>query len=293
MSKRLRQFHLYTLSAGLIAAGSLIYNLVVLGLLYPRVSRFEPISPGWDTAGILFGVSILLLGFYHLLSLAAILAATIRSQERITPTAALMVLGILSGLMLLADVTMLQDIGNEYAQGWDSTGEWIILFSAHGLHLLYLAFSLLTLRTNLHKPSGSVEPVARDHVLFQLTHTTGFLCGTLGVILVLTAVSTSLSVHLIQETMLVFSALTLAPYFLILLLWIMRKGWAGLDEMLRLNLFRAGFITMLLNLPLTFLLFYLQQSEGNVIIWSLLWLPSIVMFTLSTFSAGVLWGAPR
>jgi len=293
MSKRLRQIHLYALSAGLIAAGSLVYNLIVLGLLYPRISRFETISPGWETAGILFGVSILLIGLYHLLSLAAILAATIRSQERITRTAIIIVLGILSGLMLLADITMLQEIGKEYIQGWNSPGEWIILFSAHGLHLLYLAFSLLTLRTNLQVPSGDLETVSRDHVLFQLTHTTGFLCGTLGIVLVITAAALPVSAHLIHETMVVFSTLILAPYFLILLIWIIRKGWSGLDEMLRLDLFRAGFVSMLLILPLASLLFYLQQSGRNAAVWELLWLPSIMMFTLSTFSASALWGAQR
>lgn len=296
MNSFVKRLHIISMSAGVLAAAGFLYNIVLLGFLYPRVSRFEPIAPGWEQAGMLFGVFILLLGLYHAVSLATLVLSAYRTQTRSTRTAILLVLGILSGLMLLADISMLQDIGKQYVQGWDSSAEWIILFSGHILHLLYLILSLLTLRELLPQQTTEVEAAVRDHILFQITHTTGLLCGTLGLILIIVAAVLRVPVPVIRETTIIFSTLILAPYLITLIAWLAlqhRTGGEWLDEMLRVTLFRAGFITMLMVIPLSFLLFYLQHSGGNAAAWAVLWLPACLMAMLNTFSTAVLWGTRR
>jgi MFS family permease len=293
MNKLLHRLHVLSVSLGLVAAIGFVYNSVILGLLFPKIERFDPIGTQWETAGIVVGVSLFMIADFHLASVLTLLLRSIQFRAVSWRVAALLVLGILSGILILADVTMLQEIGKQYAQGWHSTGEWIILFTSTTLHALFIGLGLSTLLANLRAPSSSPdEPMLRDHVVFQLTHLTGFLCGALGTAAWITAVALRVPTQIVEKTVITLGSLILMPYFLILMFWLWSKrkdfirDW--FDEKQMHDLAKASLGTLFVTPPAMILLYLLQVNLPNGELWSLLWLPAYLFLTLLTFSAGTL-----
>ena len=59
------------------------------------------------------------------------------------------IFGALCILLLFGEKVMLDEIGREYALGWETTGEWIILYLFLSIHLLYniiVAFQVFNVR---------------------------------------------------------------------------------------------------------------------------------------------------
>ena len=111
MSKFLHRLHVLSISLGLVAAIGFVYNIVILGLLFPKVERFDPIGTQWEIAGIVVGVCLFVIAAFHLAAVLALLLSMIERRSASWRLAALLVLGLLSGIMILADLTMLQEIG--------------------------------------------------------------------------------------------------------------------------------------------------------------------------------------
>ncbi|MBN2557097.1 MAG: hypothetical protein JXA97_14290 [Anaerolineales bacterium] len=294
MNKALRRSHILSTSSGFLASAGFLYNFILLILLYPRVSQFKPISTRWEQAGILFGACLFILAVFHALAVLTLVFAAIKRRETSWRSAGAIVIGVISGILILADIAMLQDIGNQYALGWDSRGEWIILFISQAFHALFilLALPLLITRLRSHQPQVE-EPAVKDDTLFQLAHTTGALCGGLGSAACAAAIAFKLPAWIVDQTILSLGTLLLSPYLLVLALWLYLHRKKALidwvDEKQLQDVSRAALHSLLWVIPTMTVLFVLQTQlpEGNI--WALLWFPAYIFLTLTILSTNTLY----
>ena len=180
MSRFLKSLHLTALSFGFLAAVAIICNLVIFSILYPQVTQLMEQQPSWETYGIVAAINIIVIAFYQLFSVIALLAHLISQKKTSFLIVAAITIGIISGLMVVGDITLLSDIGSEYEVGWQTRGEWWILFISYGLHILSLVLGIISLIRNLKQQAGSEEQILKDEVLFLSLHSTGIICGALG-----------------------------------------------------------------------------------------------------------------
>ena len=297
MNKSLKRLRIASLSLGIIAASGLIYNLILFAFLRPRVLNFETLGDQMILLGDLTGLSLIVIGIFHLCTVITLLLQITVQKSAGTLKVLTGVVGIISGLLLLSDLAMLSDIGKEYVQGWDTSSEWAILFINHGLHILFtvLAFLALTMRG---KMDGHPEEIAaKDDVLFATAHTTGLLCGGIGLIAILLVLVTSVPNWLIEALSLPIGLLVLLPYLLILGTWLFMKRREKVrewfDEKQFQDISRAGLWTLAITLPCMVAIGILQRVNGPGSAWDFLWLPLYVFLSIAIFSWATLYSLRR
>ena len=288
MSRFLKSLHLTALSLGFLAAVAAAFNLVIFSILFPQVTQLLEEQPNWETYGIVAAINIIVIAFYQLLSVIALLAHMITQKKTSTLVVAAIAVGIISGLMILGDITLLSDIGNEYEAGLQTRGEWYILFASYGLHLLSLGMGVVALVGNLKEDAQPIEQPQKDEVLFLSLHTTGVICGILGLAGVLAGVFSSLEPWMLQMVVGITSLLIIAPYLVILAVWLFRRFWGlpspDLDEKQFQDLARAGLTTLLISLPVMAIYYRVQiTQEGGI--FSVLWFPLLLFMVMSLFSS--------
>lgn len=293
MKKSLRTMHLLSLSLGFISAIGLAFNVIMFILLYPKVMQFQPVDSVWETLGIVVGLNALIIALFHLSGVMTLLLHILRQKVASIIGVLAIVLGTISGLMILADLSMLGDIGKEYELGWDTSGEWTILFISYGLHAVFLVLALIRLIVNLEKAKGQQpRTVLKDEVLFLSLHNTGWICGGLGLLAILAAWLAKTPLWLLHEIVIILSSLILLPYVLVLGVWLFKqrkaKASEWLDEKQFQDLTRAGFWALVFSVPFMILLYLLEWNQATPGIWSVLWLPCILFIVLLLFSAGTL-----
>ena len=288
MSRFLKSLHLSALSLGFLAAVAAAFNLVIFSILYPQVTQLLESQPNWETYGVVAAINIIIIAFYQLTSVIALLVHLItqRKTSRLVVTA--ITIGIISGLMVLGDITLLSDIGNEYEAGMQTRGEWMILFTSYGLHLLSLGTGVVALVGNLKGDAQPPEQPIKDEVLFLSLHTTGVICGILGLMGVVAGIFSRLDPWMLQMVVGMTSLLIIAPYLVILAIWIFRRFWGlpspDLDEKQYQDLARAGLTTLLALLPVLAIYYRVQiTQEGGI--FAVLWFPLTLFMVLSLFSS--------
>lgn len=289
MSRFLKSLHLTALSFGFLAVVAIICNLVMFSILYPQVTQLLEQQPNWETYGIVAVINITVIAFYQLFSVLALLAQLISQRKTSFLIVAAITIGIISGLMVVGDISLLSDIGSEYQAGWQTRGEWWILFGSYGLHILSLVLGILSLIGNLKEEERSEEQVLKDEVLFFSLHSTGVICGALGLIGVAAGLFSQLSLWMMERIVVVLSSLVLAPYLVILTVWLFRH-WFGesspiLDEKQFQDLANAGLWTLIIMIPSMIIFFGFQLSFPDHRSWTVLWLPLLIFFSLAIFSS--------
>lgn len=289
MSRFLKSLHLTALSFGFLAVVAIICNLVMFSILYPQVTQLLEQQPNWETYGIVAVINITVIAFYQLFSVLALLAQLISQRKTSFMIVAAITIGIISGLMVVGDISLLSDIGSEYQAGWQTRGEWWILFGSYGLHILSLVLGILSLIGNLKEEERSEEQVLKDEVLFFSLHSTGVICGALGLIGVAAGLFSQLSLWMMERIVVVLSSLVLAPYLVILTVWLFRH-WFGesspiLDEKQFQDLANAGLWTLIIMIPSMIIFFGFQLSFPDHRSWTVLWLPLLIFFSLAIFSS--------
>jgi len=92
------------------------------------------------------------------------------------------------------------------------------------------------------------------------------------------------------------SKVVLAPYCLLLAYWFWtnrkEKDGSWYDEKQFADLSKAGLVTLVLSLPCLAVLYYLDY-QGVENVFSLLWFPFYVFFTLLLFSGSTLYFSTR
>lgn len=288
MSRFLKSLHLTALSLGFLAGVAAAFNLVIFSILFPQVTQLLAEQPNWETYGIVAAINIIVIAFYQLISVIALLAHLIVHRKTSGLVVAAIAIGIISGLMVLGDITLLSDIGNEYEAGMQTRGEWMILFASYGLHLLSLGMGVVALVGNLKGDSQPTEQPIKDEVLFLSLHTTGVICGILGLVGVIAGVFSSLEPWMLQMVVGITSLLIIAPYLVILAIWLFRRFWGmpspDLDEKQFQDLARAGLTTLLITLPVMAIYYRVQiTQEGGI--FGVLWFPLLLFMIMSIFSS--------
>jgi hypothetical protein len=289
MSRTLKNFHLFSLGFGFLATIALIFNLVFLSLLYPLITGFQELAPTWETLGIVAALNIIVIALFHLSSVLTLLIHLILQKQTSTLKIAAISLGVISGVMILGDIALLSDISKEYLMGWQTRGEWIILFISYGLHVLYIALGMYFLFTNLEKEQPPVEQTVKDEVLFLSLLSTGWICGCLGLLAVIAALFTTIPSWIMVQAIPTFGSIILSPYCLILGIWLFRSklerlsSW--LDEKQYQDIARASLWTLLITFPLVIVFYGLQFHQGFEGNWNYLWFPAYLFTTLLIFSS--------
>lgn len=289
MLRYLKSLHLIALSLGFLSVVAVVLNLVIFATLYPQVTQLLAEQPSWETYGVVAAINIILLALYQLLSVIALLTHLISRKKTSNLVVSAIAIGIISGLMILGDITLLSDIGNEYEAGLQTRGEWWILFASYGLHILSLALGLLALIRNLNQDPLPEEQVLKDEVLFLSLHTTGVISGFLGLIGVAAAITSQLSLWMMERIVIIFSLLILSPYLITLVIWFFRRLWGepipGLDEKQFQDLAAAGLNTFLISLVVSAVFFGFQLTPLAKEAWQVLWFPLLIFLSLGLFSS--------
>jgi hypothetical protein len=288
MSRILKSLHLAALSLGFLGAVAAAFNLIIFSILFPQVTQLLESQPNWETYGVVAAINIIVIAFYQLFSVLALLIHLIVRRQTSGLVVAAITVGIISGLMVLGDITLLSDIGNEYEAGLQTRGEWMILFASYGLHLLSLVLGIVALIGNLKGDTQTTEQPIKDEVLFLSLHSTGVICGILGLAGVIVGIFSGLETWMLQMVVGITSLLIVAPYLIILIIWLFRRFWGlpspDLDEKQYLDLTRAGLTTLLIALPVMAIYYRVQITQGGGI-FSVLWFPLLLFMSMSLFSS--------
>lgn len=232
MPKYLRYLHLTTVSLGLVAAVGLAFNLSMFIILFPKVTQLQPIGSPWETLGIVAGLNVFFIATFHISGITSLLMHIIVMRKPSIIKVVGIVVGIISGLMILSDLAMIQDIGHQYEAGLGTTGEWTILFINYALHILFLILTMYSVLYEIRAHQTLPPVAARDEVVFQTLHMTGLICGAFGVVAILAALIGTVTPWILMQIVFVIGTIILIPYSIVIGIWIIKTWQArlGVDE---------------------------------------------------------------
>jgi hypothetical protein len=289
MSRLLKTCHYISLGLGFLSAVALIFNVIFFILYYPVATQFLELDPSLESLGVVAALNILVIACFHLASVMTLLGHLILHKQFSPLVISAITLGTISGIMNLGDVALLSDIGKEYPLGWQTRGEWIILFISYGLHALTLILILISLIRNLERNQEPTDQVIKDEVLFISLLSTGVISGGLGLVGIISAFFFPLEVWIMRRVIPMFGTIFLSPFLVLLVIWLLRKqlgaGQPELDEKQTGDLARAGLLTLSVMIPLLMLFFGFQVSGSLSESLQLLWLPLFVFGTLTFLSS--------
>ena len=288
MPRILKTFHYISLGLGFLSLVALIFNLYFFSLYYPVATQFLELDPSLESLGIVAALNIITIALFHLVCVLTLLVHLIKQNQISALVISAIALGIISGIMNLGDVALLSDIGKEYPLGWETQGEWMVLFISYGLHAITLALGLISLNLNLKGDQGPADQVIKDEVLFLSLHSTGLISGCLGLLGVISAFFFPLEAWIMRRVIPTLGIIILSPFLVILVIWLFRKrlgaGQPDLDEKQSGDLARASLFTLSLIIPVVIVFFGFQISGRLPESLQLLWLPLLVFGTLTSLS---------
>ena len=294
MEKRLKISSTISLILAIISAGWLVFNLVMYELLKPRVIGLEPLGNLERFANliwigywvfILFHISAFLTYIFHLQLFRKINVFNI----------ILLVSGIVSFLAIFGDWAILGDIGKEYKEGWDTSGEWIFLYIFLIINALFYVLMFIFLFSNFRmmKLKSDIKPVMKDEMVFSVAQVVGILCGLLGLLWIFFNMIFNPNIRHIKIYGMITCVLLLIPYVLIVSYWLLIKlrekveDWY--DEKQWKDVARAGFTTLLVSILLMLVLFIITFRSLPGGVFGLLWFPFYLFMVLLIFSASTLY----
>ena len=200
----------------------------------------------------------------------------------------IVILGVTSFLGVFSDWAILGDISKEYEAGLDTTGEWPILYILLGIHtvfLLLLTGSLAGVLPRMKKIDGEETAMQKDEMVFTAAQYVGLVCGIIGLVLSVFALFISQRLPVSYYHMLGSSILILIPYGLVVQYWFILKfnekigDWY--DEKQRRDVYRSGFITLVVTIPVMLVLFLAIHNENIFVRGEYFWFPFLVFISLT------------
>lgn len=275
---------------GVLCLFWLVFDYALYNRLKPLVLNLQELGR-LESLSEFIWMSFLFMFFYHFLA-AGTLVLQLRYIRRIRPLSILAIaLGVVSFLGLFSDWAVLGDIGKEYRMGWDTAGEWTILYVILGIHavFLFLVTGISAGILRLLKSSGwDQELAARDEIVFIISQYVGIVCGTIGIAMTAMGLVVGRHVQVSVYHSVSTTVITLIPYGIIVSYWLAlrlkdRMGdWY--DEKQWRDVTRAGFFTLLLLVPVL-LFFYIAVSlRGQHFPTPYLWIPFTLFLILFLFS---------
>jgi hypothetical protein len=274
-----------TAAVGVLAGAAMLAAYVLLETLRPKMTAFEPLSPGQEGLVNYVGVGLLLTLVFCVMALAGIVHYSVREQ-RILPLHLLVVAGgLLTLFFVFADAALIGDIGKQYKHGF-SQPEWGILYAVMAFQLMAMAGLLYAVVFTL--PDGrSVTAAARDHTVHVLAQVVGVVSGGIGLTLTLLNFFYPRPLWMVQGQIVPTMVVVLVPYAVTVGVWVivkLRERGEWFDEKQRQDVGAAAFASMVVGVAGMGALYFatLDDLQGMV---SVLWFPAYVFLVLLVFSA--------
>ena len=282
-----------SLILGIIALAWLVYNVVVLETARPLIINLEPLGSLEPLVGMVW-IGFLLFFFYHI-SAALTLAFQFHLFKKVDVLSGIaLCFGILSALVVFGDWAIFGDITKEYEMGWDTSGEWPILYIFLGIHFLFFC-SMIALLIRIFRELKSPDepvPAKKDEIIFSIANYVGMVCGVLGLAWTFMILGLDLPYRKLGWNFISTAILILLPYGLIVIYWLIvkfRERSAEIyDEKQGKDVCRAGITTLLFSIPcliLFFIFFSLNQASETA---RIMWLPFYLFLILMIFSVSTL-----
>lgn len=270
---------------GLIAAGAMLaYNIGAFVWYYLHLTPQNMGGSQWSAA--LVALCMIGLGIAHLIVLYSLWQDVRRGGRPSILRSITISLGVVSAIMLFADIAALSDIGKQILAGLNSRGEWMIVFSDNGLRVIFLVLAGLALtRASRRAKDTSRGDDPRD-VEFITVHEVGSVSAILAVgAIVLGFVFPTLEPYRAYLVWL-FTAIAIAPWALLLLLWFitrqkrMERWW---DEKQVSDMGRAALMTLPFVGVVLLILFVCSMAISDMPVQAL-WFPGFVVAAVLAFS---------
>ena len=195
---------------------------------------------------------------------------------------------ILSGITLLTDITLLSEIGKEYAF-WDVQNEWMMLFGFMAAHLIVVLYGTFSRNRNLGREQKLFEEIRKGNdILFVALNQVGFVCAIAGIAGVMVSRMSGVPQSFQTGFMLMLSILALVPLVSFFIYWAIRNRRKALsswfDEKQMADSVTGAMIAFLIAMPMIILLI-----AGSIIFPTLpapFWL-SLAFFAILGIFSGV------
>ncbi|MCG9480045.1 MAG: hypothetical protein K9H14_07555 [Actinomycetia bacterium] len=297
MKRIIKTCNISLTALGIIALAGYIYNLVFYERLRLPVLAFGDINPILDQMQITAAIFFILIFLFHWAAITYLVINLRFFRRESLFISVLFFLAILSMLMVMGDFALLSDIGKEYQQGWDTSGEWVILYISQALHLVFwvLLAVWMAASVRIRKQQDSQQVIVRDESIFINAQYIGIFCGLSG-IAVFVLLSTALPLWALKKGIFSVSMVIILPYLLIALYWLIlklkEKGREWYDEKQYQDICRAGLVTMVSSMVIMFTIYLVQYFTATEFI-SITWFPFYLFLILLIFSSSTLYFAKR
>jgi hypothetical protein len=288
--KIIRLITMVTLVLGVVTLLWLVYDLFIYNQLKPLILSFGELGRLEKLAELVW-LSYLFMAMVHVVA-GITLLLQLRYFREIRPIhVIIVVLGILSFLAVFSDWALLGDITKEYEAGWDTSGEWPILYVLLAIHAVFI-LSLTGLSVHMFRKlrvSGDAEiPIQKDEMVFTAAQYVGLACGGLGLVWTVFALVMSQRLPVSYYHMLASTVLILIPYGLVVFYWFILKANEKIgdwyDEKQSRDVHRSGFITLVALIPMMFVLFLVIHNDSWFARGDYFWFPFLVFAALTLFS---------
>jgi len=296
MKRSIKNCNFMVIALGIISLAGLAYNMVFYQRLRPIILAFGDAQPVLSSMEKVAAIWFILIFISHGLALAWVMINLRLFRKESLLLSLLLFAGLLSMLMVVGDFTLLSDIGKEYKQGWDTSGEWIILYISQGLHFLF--WLLLIIMAAAAVPKGLKEAgqfIVKDESIFLNAQYMGVFCGLSGII-IFALLSAYMPLWALKKGIFIVSLLLLLPYLVIVAYWLIvklkEKGREWYDEKQFQDICRAGLVSTVLSMVFMLTMYIIQYFTSTEFI-SVVWFPFYLFLILLIFSASTLYFAKR
>ena len=275
---------------GFLSLLGLSFSFYFLESIRPKMIRFETITAVEESRINIFGITLILLIAFSLVSLYKIVQYLKKVKKISFYDLVLLSLAILSFLFVFGDLALISDIGKQHKHGL-AQPEWFVLYPVLGFQFLSSAILTYAGLFRLRKKVKN-EPVATDINIYILVQYVGAVCGFLGLSFTILNFGFPRPLWMIKTHITATSIFLLIPYLLVVLFWfivkIKEKPKQWYDEKQMQEMGRSSLFTLLSSVIVVSFLFVLNFNSLEQLL-SVLWFPFYIFLTLFLFCGANLW----
>ena len=272
----------------LLGSASLIFLIVswfILESLRPKMISFELITSSREALLNYFGITLLLLFGFCLLSFYRI-AAFLKKAKKITVFYLLLLfVNIICFVFIFGDLALINDIGKQYKYGL-AQPEWLVLYIVM-VSQLFSAGVLTYANDQKLTTKDQIKYIARDSNVFITAQYVGLLCGAMGLVFIGLNSRFPRNLGMMKLHTIITSVFLLIPYFLIIGFWgavkIREKSRQLYDEKQIQDIGKSAFATLIIAVFAMGALFVINFNGLNGVL-SILWFPFLAFLILFLFS---------
>jgi len=298
MKKTINILSWISLVLAVFSIGGLVYNILFYERIRPLILRFEDITAILDKMQIPAAASFILIFIFHISAILYIFFQIMFFKRESFLRALLFFLSIISGLMVLGDFALLNDMGKEHKAGLDTSGEWPVLYISQLVHILFIILLILLIFLTFRKLSKihDEDIVLKDEAIFINAQYIGIFCGLFG-IGVFSALSAFTKLWALKKGIFIISFISVLPYILIVVYWLIikakEKTGSWYDEKQYLDISRGSLFTLIVSIIIMTIIFIVQYFSKAFEFITITWWPFYVFFALLLFSGSTLYYAKR